>query len=95
MNKQKKNESIYKRMILLFLLITGVGGVLIFASNPITSVNNQIIPQFGISSLSKQHKLLVILDVKAVKCSGFVIEETVCRQCRNHTHDEIVDRPVP
>ncbi len=45
MNKQKKNESIYKRMILLFLLITGVGGVLIFASNPITSVNNQIILQ--------------------------------------------------
>lgn len=43
MNKQKKNESIYKRMILLFLLITGVGGVLIFASNPITSVNQIIL----------------------------------------------------
>ena len=24
-----------------------------------------------------------------------IVEEAVCRQCRNHTHDEIVDRPVP
>ncbi len=34
MNKQKKNESIYKRMILLFLLITGVGGVSMMVTIP-------------------------------------------------------------
>ena len=47
MNKQKKNESIYKRMILLFLLITGVGGCIydgyytISAFEPYSSMNYQ------------------------------------------------------
>ena len=43
----------------------------------------------GVSSLSKQHKLFVILDIKADKCLWFIVEEAVCSQCRNHTHDEV------
>ena len=58
MNKQKKNESVYKCMLLLILLIARVGGMHILASNPISSVNNQVILQ------------VTLVDVDPTEVSG-------------------------
>lgn len=41
--------------------------------------------------LLKEHELLSVCDVIAFQCLWLVVKETVCRQSRNHAHDEIVD----